>query len=240
MIKMDIEGLIIVRRMKLLCVLLLFLNFIQAQNENHCLKLLEQPKKYAEPVFRIPSKDSARIVNKIVYLKMRVSTNKRIHPKRDAVTYYGMRASWDLIFPFYTNPDPLPWGRNGYDFMAYDKDLILNYLLCNFQGKDKEDIIYSYSDGRDSIFKNMIDFTKHEVNAYSYYYDLRRTDVSYIVLCIRQYEHCLEYLEQLFLLMKAYKTLDEDMILLPKEGKNIPYIWSVRIFIPIINENTVF
>ena len=169
---------------------------------------------------------------------MRVSANKRTHRKKDTIAYYAMRVSWDCIYPFYINANPLPLGRNGYDFLAYDKDLIFDYLLCNFQGKEKEAIIYSYSEGRDSIFKNMIDFTKHEVDSFSYYYNLRRTDVSYIILYIERYESCLD---TLFLLMKTYKTLDDNMILLPKEGKKNPYnIWDVRIFIPIINKNTLF
>ena len=117
-------------------------------------------------------------------------------------------------------------GCSRQQWLITDRDIIINNLLCNFPDSIQEKIVYSYSDGRDSAFQNLIDF-EHKIvlSENIYYYPLRDSLISYIVLVSVQYtnqEKCLESL------LKKKGLLDKVPI---RED------YSINIFIPILQAN---
>lgn len=117
-------------------------------------------------------------------------------------------------------------GCSRHQWLIADRNILRNNLLCNFPDSIQKKIIYSYSEERDSLFQNLIDFeNKVYLSDEIYYYPLKDSLFSYVVLENVQYT---EQIKRLETILKEKKMLDNVPIREP---------YSINIFIPILQTN---
>lgn len=118
----------------------------------------------------------------------------------------------------------IDWGNSVNQWLVTDWDIIRDYLLNSFSYEIQEKIKYTYNEGKDSIFKNLVDYDNIVIlPSIGYYYNLRDTSLSYAVLPNVLYTNSVKIIENA---LKEKNLMD-----------NVP-LWNGRpiaIFVPIIS-----
>lgn len=173
-------------------------------------------------------------MNRYVYTTKPIRTGYQRWKKNKKHLYTACLTNnkyYDLIAtPIYGNPcrknKVTDWGISASRWLITDWDIIRECLLCNFPSELQKIIIHSYSEGRDSIFKNIVDYgSKTILPGIGYYYDLRDTNCSYAVLYDITPNEDVDILETH---LKKRGLMDE----LPMRT-----LYSLDIFIPILPVN---
>ena len=159
--------------------------------------------------------------NKLVY---RVFQDEKKGNKGNKQEYCCSHISNDDLYQIKITPDP--YAGCIYEFLITNKNIIFDYLLPFFQDSIKREILYSYSENRDTVFENLIEYD-HKVieNDDVYYYPLRDTALRYAVLYSLHWDQFNEFVE----LLKKENHFKEDCLI---DGSMIS---SIYIYIPLID-----
>jgi len=115
-------------------------------------------------------------INKVVFKTI------EIKKKKTKQKYSFFHVSWDEVYPLLINQHPYDIYR--YGFLITDTSIIYN-LLDIFSVPDtiRNEIIYNYSENRDTIFNDIIDYNnKVIVDESAYCYLLKDTTFKYAML----------------------------------------------------------
>ena len=161
--------------------------------------------------------------NKYVYKTIQQKNTR----KKTAQKYCCFGLANDKIYSILANQNP-----NSICFLNFlinDKDIILNFLLPYYSDNNeiKNEILYSYSENRDTVFRNLIEYdNKVIVDNEVYYYPLKDTTLRYVVIS-NLYLHRLNEFINLF---KEKELLNEDCLI------NTNFLCNVKISIPLLEK----
>lgn len=159
--------------------------------------------------------------NKLIY---RALQYERKGQKENGEKYCCSSISNDHLYQFKTFPDPIVGCV--YEFLITDKDIIFDFLFPFFQDSIRREITYSYSENRDTVFENLIEYDhKVIINDDLYYYPLRDTTLRYARLSTLHLYQLDEFIE----LLKKRNYFKEECLIDPKS------ISSISIYIPLVD-----
>lgn len=206
--------------------ILCFCKFIFAQNISDCIAFNRHNEKGKSTDFKIIIKEpncyddniNMYVYNSNPFLLGRITKRKNNGHRQKEKTYTACLSS-NYSYSVVASES----GCSRQQWLITDRNIIMNNLLCNFSDSIREKIIYSYSEGRDSAFQNLINFEqKVFLSENIYYYPLRDSHLSYIIL------ENIPYTNQI----KDIETILKEKNLLDRVSLRKHY--TISIFIPIL------
>lgn len=213
----------------LFILVLCFCKFIFAQNLSDCITLNRHDGEEKGTDFEIIIKEpncyedyiNMYVYNSNPFLLGRITKCKNKEHRQKEKTYTACLSS-NYSYPVVASES----GCSRQQWLITDRNIIMSNLLCNFPDSIREKIVYSYSEGRDSVFQNLIDFEqKNFLSENIYYYPLRDSHLSYIIL------ENIPYTNQI----KDIETILKEKNLLDRVSIRKHY--TISIFIPILSIN---
>lgn len=183
----------------------------------------------------------ARDYDKFVFRICRKEEKQKKKKEKIEKKYSCFHISHDYTYSLIVNQNPN--GSCLCSFIITNKNVI-NYLLPLFPNNIKKEILYSYSDNRDTIFKDLIEYehktivndrdtffnkieydNKTIITDSVFYYPLRDTTLRYAVIFTAHFDMFDEFIE----LLKQEDIL-KDYYLIDVDG-----ITAFQVFIPLID-----
>lgn len=156
-------------------------------------------------------------INKVVFKTI------EIKKKKTKQKYSFFHVSWDDVYPLLINQHPYDIYR--YGFLITDTSIIYNSLdIFSVPDTIRNEIIYNYSENRDTIFNDIIDYNnKVIVDESAYYYLLKDTTFKYAILSTLDNELINKFLKVWF----ERNLNSKEWVVYPE------IISSIGIFIPL-------
>lgn len=146
--------------------------------------------------------------------------------KKNIFNYCSIRLSNDSLFERNCKSEYI----SRLELIITEKKIIFDYLINYFPDNIKEEILYSYSNNRDSIFKNLINFdSKVIIDKTIYYYPLKDTSVKYAVISVINLNSQYKLIE----FIEALKTVGYFIDL---KHIHLKSLFGLGIYIPLIEQ----